>query len=96
METRLAVSGLVPTMCFTIASAGSAASNPLQAITGTYQGQGVECPLMRLSDGQIISLSGDIPEMEIGEERSLIGRWMRASGCMQGRNFQVSPPAESE
>lgn len=57
-------------------------------IRGQTAGQGVECPLFRLDDGEVITLSGDAPSGD--GVWVLTGFWMDASHCMQGRTFRIS------
>jgi hypothetical protein len=64
------------------------------SITGTFLGKGVECPQFRLENGEQISLSGTIPEHQVGDEATLTGRWSMISTCMQGREFRVSKARE--
>lgn len=75
-----------------LASGGDDSSKPSrepEVVEGAFAGMGVECPLFRLSTGEMITLSGAIPQLELGKTVSLSGRWARISNCMQGRTFRV-------
>lgn len=61
---------------------------PAEELSGILAGSGVTCPLFRLSDGEVISLTGDLPPAEIGPLR-ITGTWLNKSNCMQGRTFRV-------
>lgn len=63
---------------------------PEVIIVGTPFGRGVECALLRLKSGEMITLTGDLSELRRGEAALLAGDWVRVSTCMQGRTFQVS------
>jgi len=60
-----------------------------ETIAGSFVGAGVECPLFRLEDGEQITLTGNIPDLVVGQTARLRGRWARLSTCMQGRTFHV-------
>ena len=81
-----------------LASGGDNSSKPSmerKVIEGAFAGMGVECPLFRLSTGEMITLTGAIPQLEVGQTVSLSGRWARISYCMQGRTFRgEQAPAE--
>lgn len=67
---------------------GGAHEAGLVEIAGTPAGRGVECPLFRLDDGEVISLTGLAPE---GTARVVLaGRWQARSPCRQGRSFRVA------
>lgn len=65
-------------------------------VSGIFLGAGVECPQMRLTSGEQISLSGAVPEAAIGEKLTFTGRWALISKCMQGREFRVEKQAEEQ
>jgi len=70
---------------------GAEMTIPREIITGVFLGPGVECPQFRLDTGERISLSGPLPEAEIGATLTLSGQWALFSGCMQGREFRIRP-----
>ena len=103
MKIRLKVSVLIPLICGLViglqalGNGGTAAvTNEESTITGTYIGPGAECPQFRLNDGEKISLSGAVPDAEIGEALTLAGRWSMLSKCMQGREFRVFKRLEGQ
>ena len=61
----------------------------MERISGTYLGQGAACPLFRLDDGELITLTGRLPGMLPGSTYDFEGRWRVNAGCMQGRTFDV-------
>jgi hypothetical protein len=76
-----------------VADRGAAVTGPggsagdMVEITGTPAGRGVVCPLFRLDDGEVISLTGAAPQ---GEARVVLsGFWLLRSPCQQGRTFRV-------
>jgi hypothetical protein len=88
----LALSGAVLAPADALRAAGSTS----ETLQGEMIGPGVECPLFRLTDGEIISLTGLVPDVQ--GSYALTGRWSRFSKCMEGRSFQVlqSAPIESK
>ena len=66
----------------------------MDVIEGVYAGPGVECPLFKLTDGRVITLSGKLPALETGATFKLTGRCARMSTCMQGDTFQVLDTVE--
>ena len=63
-------------------------------ISGVFLGPGVECPQLRLADGEQISLTGAVPDADIGAALTLTGRWALMSVCMQGRTFDILPAVD--
>jgi hypothetical protein len=86
---RLAMVGcsLLGVVLCTASGTGRGAADGALALEGVTAGRGVVCPLFRLDDGEMISLTGWHPEAE-GRYR-LTGRWQVNSNCMQGRSFRV-------
>ena len=78
------------------ANASSAPGAEMEVIEGVYAGPGVECPLFRLTDGRLITLSGKLPALETEAIFRLTGRWARISTCMQGDTFQVFDAVEAK
>lgn len=92
-----ALSVFVPSPVF--AAAETSGANPvpraeMDVIEGVYAGPGVECPLFKLTDGRLITLSGKLPALETKATFELTGRWVRISTCMQGDTFQVFDATE--
>lgn len=88
------VSGLLLLLSTAGGNAGgmekTSTSDGMVTLSGTYVGQGVNCPQFRLEDGETISLSGNYPALVAsGGPIVLTGRWARESKCMQGREFRV-------
>lgn len=79
--------GLVLGMAFSALDAGRGSAGSMETITGTLTGTGVECPLFTLSEGEVISLTGAVPDQ--AQAYRLTGRWARFSYCMEGRSFHV-------
>ncbi|SEO23404.1 hypothetical protein SAMN04488103_1164 [Gemmobacter aquatilis] len=68
----------------------------LQEISGFYLGRGVECPQLRLHDGEQISLEGgDFSTVVPGDLVTLTGNFIMVSTCMQGRAFLVAGISET-
>ena len=78
------------------ATASSAPRAEMDVIEGVYAGPGVECPLFKLTDGRLITLSGKLPALETEATFRLTGRWVRISTCMQGDTFQVFDAVEAK
>ncbi len=90
------VGNLARAALLVLASTGAVMANgttpATETITGVFLGPGVECPQFRLEDGEQISLTGPVPEAEIGSRLVLSGHWAAISFCMQGRTFRVVAP----
>ncbi|MCJ8056660.1 hypothetical protein GB928_025230 [Shinella curvata] len=65
----------------------SLSQNNTVKINGNTAGQGVECPLFQLDTGEMVTLSGEIPPSD--GKWALVGHWLNASPCMQGRTFRI-------
>jgi hypothetical protein len=74
-------------LALTAADPGRGGVTVVEAITGTLTGPGVECPRFALPDGELISLTGAVPDK--AQAYRLTGRWARFSYCMEGRSFHV-------
>lgn len=79
--------GLTFGVALMAADPGRGGGASVDIITGTLTGPGVECPLFALPDGEVISLTGAVPEKP--QAYRLTGRWARFSYCMEGRSFHV-------
>lgn len=72
-------------------STGDTPMPQAEEISGVFLGPGVECPQLRLPDGEQISLQGgDFAAYRQGDALRLGGRFVMMSTCMQGRAFAVS------
>jgi len=58
-------------------------------ITGTLTGEGVECPALRGTDGQVYSLVGELAGFAAGDRVTVEGVPQETSICMQGRTYTV-------
>ncbi len=62
-----------------------------ETLEGVFLGKGVECPQLKLTSGEQISLSGAVAkDVALGEAVRVTGRFVNMSKCMQGRTFVVS------
>ena len=60
-----------------------------QEVQGTLYSDDVYCPQFALSDGEFISLTGDVPRVDVGTKLLLKGKWRQKTKCMRGREFRV-------
>ena len=79
-----------------LAEGSGSSTNDGVIIEGALDRQGAECPLFRITNGEVVSLSGQLPSLEIDQHIRLRGKWQRISNCMQGRTFHVSGISEVE
>lgn len=68
----------------------------LVTIIGTAAGRGVVCPLFRLEDGGLVTLSGKVSDLPNKTTMYLTGRWAKVSTCMQGRTLIVESSEEAK
>lgn len=61
-----------------------AQASELRKITGTFQGKGVQCPIMRDRSGNVHSLTTIPKGVKVGDRILVIGRNMLFGTCMQG------------
>ena len=65
-------------------------------IIGVFMGPGAECPQFQMESGETISLSGQVPDHQVGDQGTLVGRWAMMSKCMQGREFYVTKTEQNQ
>lgn len=61
----------------------------LVSVQGTVTGEGVECPVLRTSEGELYSLTGDLGDLGPGDRVRVEGTVAEVSICMQGTTLQV-------
>ena len=87
---RTALSAVLVVPGLMIGANMTAASEDLLKLQGMFIEGGVECPLFRVDDGRVFSLSGiDLNLVKIGAKATLWGQEQMFSTCQQGPNFGV-------
>jgi len=61
----------------------------LETVRGTLTNEGVECPALRASSGELYTLSGSIGEFRPGDQVCVRGRRAQMSTCQQGITITV-------
>jgi hypothetical protein len=64
-------------------------SENLFTVKGRLTNDGIECPTLRSSDGQIYTLAGSLGDYRAGDRVCVKGRRVDASHCMQGITITV-------
>jgi hypothetical protein len=58
-------------------------------ITGILTDEGVECPAMRLDDGRLVTLMGDLRGFKAGQRVRIEASRMHKSYCQQGVTMRI-------
>ena len=66
------------------------------AVRGVLSDDGIECPALRGSDGQLYTLAGETGVLQIGARVCVRGRIAQFSYCMQGITLVVRELAAAE
>lgn len=93
IRTAIAARGvawaLASIACAACATAGPVPPDGVLSVSGTLTAEGVECPALRGTNGELYTLAGGLDEAAVGDEVCVKGRLVEVSICQQGTTLSV-------